>query len=74
MATRQTETRRTDTRRADTTSSYVICNCSANNIKLNLPILTLPSGKHVACVSCFADIDKCPHAPVADVLNAGLPY
>jgi len=67
-------TRQTNTRRTDTTTSYVVCNCSANNIKLNLPILTLPSGKHVACVSCFADIEKCPPALVADVPNAGLPY
>ena len=62
------------TRQTDTTTSYVVCNCSANSIKLNLPILTLPNGKHVACVTCFADIEKCPPAPVADVLKAGLPY
>ncbi|MDE2688576.1 MAG: hypothetical protein OXI16_13915 [Chloroflexota bacterium] len=61
------------TRQAETTSLYVTCNCSANNIQLNLPILTLPDGKHIACVSCFADIEKCPPAPIADVLKAGLP-
>ena len=61
------------TTQSDTTTEYVVCNCSANNIKLNLPILTLPSGKHVACVSCFAAIEECRPAPIADVLNARLP-
>lgn len=60
--------------RNETTDEYVVCDCSTDNIKLNLPILTMPDGKHVACVTCFAELRDCPPARIADVIGAGLPH
>ena len=55
------------------TPDYVVCKCSHNAIKLNLPIVTTPDGTFIACTSCFAALDECPPATIAQVTEAGMP-
>ncbi|MCY4579043.1 MAG: hypothetical protein OXD31_08340 [Chloroflexi bacterium] len=55
------------------TSHYVVCKCSHNSIKLNLPIVGTPDGTIIACTSCLAALDECSPAPVQQVIDAGLP-
>ena len=52
---------------------YVVCKCSRNYVKLNLPILVTPDGRHLACIVCFTLLDDCQPARHAQVVAAGLP-
>ena len=55
------------------TPDYVVCKCSHKSIKLNLPIVTTPDGTLIACTWCFAALDECPPATIAQVTEAGMP-
>lgn len=55
------------------TPDYVVCKCSHNYIKLNLPIVTTPDGTFIACTSCFAALYECPPATREQAIEAGMP-
>ena len=56
------------------TPDYVVCKCNHNSIKLNLPIVRTPDGILIACTWCFAALDECPPATIAQVSEAGMPF